>query len=268
MRNELLGNWVDREHRRLIAHIHTDLMDEKYAIEIEKSIRDTILYSPDVIDNSLKYAKEKHIPNIEIDDIDTVSAVLKFTSGKTAVLNFASYKNPGGMFIAGSRAQEECLCHESFLYNVLRRFRDTYYKKNSKNSNRSLYRDRALYTPNIIFMRNNREVYCDVINCASPNKGAAQDYHSVTDSENYKALESRIKFVLEIAQNQDVETLILGAFGCGVFKQDPKEVSDLFMRYLTTGMYTFKKVIFAIPKDNRKNYNIFRKTISNYLWVR
>ena len=34
-------------------------------------------------------------------------------------LNFASYKNPGGKFMDGSSAQEECLCHESILYEVL-----------------------------------------------------------------------------------------------------------------------------------------------------
>ena len=40
---------------------------------------------------------------------------------KIAVLNFASFKNPGGMFYNGSSAQEESLCHESFLYNVLKK---------------------------------------------------------------------------------------------------------------------------------------------------
>ena len=85
---------------------------------------------------------------------DTVSAIFQYTSeqdGKIAALNFASYKHPGGMFIKGSSAQEESLCHASFLYNVLKEFEDSYYKENRKNLNRSLYTNKALYSPNIKF---------------------------------------------------------------------------------------------------------------------
>ena len=57
---------------------------------------------------------------------DSVEAIMNYSQGKTAVLNFASYKEPGGGFMAGSQAQEESFCHESFLYNVLRQFQYYY----------------------------------------------------------------------------------------------------------------------------------------------
>ena len=53
----------------------------------------------------------------------------------------------------GSSAQEESLCHESFLYNVLSRYKE-YYHANTYCKNRNLYSDRALYSPDIIFEHN------------------------------------------------------------------------------------------------------------------
>ena len=59
--------------------------------------------------------------------------MIKDIFNNIGILNFASYKNPGGMFLRGSTAQEEALCHESTLYNVLIKFNDTYYKSNREN---------------------------------------------------------------------------------------------------------------------------------------
>ena len=79
----------------------------------------------------------------------------------------------------------------------------------------------------------------------------------VQSQENFTTLESRIKFVIDIAEEQQVETLILGAFGCGVFGQDPKEVAQLFKKYLAKTSY-IHNVIFAIPNKGNPNYSIFK----------
>ena len=60
--------------------------------------------------------------------------------------------------------------------------------------------------------------YCDVITCAAPNKRAAQRYCNVSDEENSRVLESRIDFILDIAKRHKIDILVLGAFGCGVFR--------------------------------------------------
>ena len=193
---------------------------------------------------------------------DSVSAVInhaKECKKRMAVLNFASYKNPGGAFINGSKAQEECLCHESCLYNVLVEFVPTFYDWNNKNKNKALYLNRGLYSPKVVFCKDGKSVLCDVITCASPNKSAAKRYQKVTDSENTKVLKSRIKFVLDIAKENDVELLILGAYGCGVFGQDATEVAEIFKEYLETTHNCFEKVIFAIPNGRDKNYEMFEK---------
>ena len=175
------------------------------------------------------------------------------------MLNFASYKNPGGMFINGSKAQEECLCHASYLYNVLSQFTDKFYKWNNENKNRALYFNRALYSPGILFFDGVEDFYCDVITCAAPNKSAAQQYGKVSVQENTDVLKSRIKFVLDIAADNQVDTLILGAFGCGVFGQDAEEVAGIFKEYLSNSYGCFNKVVFAVPDDYTNNLSAFRK---------
>ena len=194
-------------------------------------------------------------------DKDSVSAIIERPlNERVAVLNFASYKNPGGKFIEGSSAQEESLCHASFLYNVLAAC-SVYYAWNNDHKNKGLYENRAIYSPDVLFQKDKNERCCDVITCAAPNITPSRKYNwGVTDEENTEALKSRIKFVLDIAADQKVETLILGAFGCGVFGQDAEEVANIFMDYLTTTHKVFKKVIFAIPAGfHTENYDKFEK---------
>jgi uncharacterized protein (TIGR02452 family) len=181
---------------------------------------------------------------------------------RIAVLNFASYKNPGGMFIGGSMAQEESLCHESILYNVLSRM-PQYYGYNKEHLNRGLYANRAIYTPGVIFRGNNFVVSADVLTCAAPNKSLMYKYNSFNSTDNRLELESRIEFVMRTLGNigSDLDYVILGAFGCGVFRQDPTEVIELFIKYLDR-LLPKTNVIFAVP-GNDANYKAFYKYLKN-----
>ena len=65
---------------------------------------------------------------------------------------------------------------------------------------------------------------------------------------------------MKIAAENKVDTLILGAFGCGVFKQDPEQVALIFDEFLSTDFENvFETVIFAIPDRNSKNYKAFER---------
>ena len=237
--------WDGRNERAKQAKVHTDEMSKRFPNEIAESIKNTVVY-----DNSFK-PKGIAEGDLGLDGVtctvlqeDTVSAIFEKTEGKIAALNFASYKEPGGGFLNGSRAQEECLCHESTLYNVLSQKMD-YYEWNRANLNHALYKPRALYSPDIIFEKNGIVKKCDVITCAAPNYSAASKF--VTLEENNRVLEGRIKFILEIAKDQKVDTLILGAFGCGVFQQKPEVVARLFDKHIKSTFYNEKiNVIFAI----------------------
>ena len=200
-------NWENKEERAETAKKHTQDMEQKYPKEIVFSVQNTTKYLETY--QFQAFSNPEFKPKVIMADSDSVSAIFKYHSNKTAVLNFASFKNPGGAFLNGSRAQEECLCHESTLYNVLSQFQDSFYTLNLKCLNHALYKNRALYSKDVLFIHNNQELKCDVITCAAPNYKAAHRYQNVDWSKNYAVLRSRIKFIIDIAEEQQVETLIL-----------------------------------------------------------
>lgn len=254
--------WENRDERKERAYLHTKNMAYVFSDPIEQCVRNTKLYDDT---NTFDELNPVLTREVSVVDLDTVSAIFRYKrkEKRTAILNFASYKNAGGMFLQGSSAQEESLCHASFLYNVLSEFKD-YYAWNDKHKNRALYENRALYSPDVVFTNDSVGTLCDVITCAAPNKSAAQKYCHVSDEENYNALESRIRFVLHIAEKEKVDTLILGAYGAGVFGQDATEVAQIFKRLLIEEFWTFEKIIFAIPDCSRnKNYKKFLDVMSD-----
>lgn len=255
-----MGNqqyWTKKEENAKKAREWADKMWIEYRDEIEESVSLSQIYSPD---SKFEEAKNPKMPVVCLSDRDTVSAIFELKScwkdgDKLAVLNFASYKHPGGMFLAGSSAQEESLCHESTLYDVLAQFDEDYYDWNARYLNKALYVNRALYSPGIVFVRNHELTGADVITCAAPNFTPGRRYGTVKPKENSEALRSRIKFVLDIAQENKNTHLILGAFGCGVFSQKPTEVATIFLELLPN--YNFKYVEFAVPDTNSVNYKAF-----------
>ena len=123
--------WNDKEKRAEQARKHTKEMKQVYSGRIKDSIKNSTIYDVDFQCNKTHSCKM----DIIVEATDSVSAIINHTKdckNRMAVLNFSSYKNPGGMFINGSKAQEECLCHESCLYNVLSEFVLSFYDWNNK----------------------------------------------------------------------------------------------------------------------------------------
>jgi len=194
---------------------------------------------------------------------DAAFMVLEEDEGAyVCMLNFASYKEPGGMFLQGSMAQEESLCHESLLYPVLssNRIMGMFYQPHKKMLNRALYHSDILYVPDVTFYRKGRSVAFDVITCAAPNKKVAQKYQNVSNQEVEQVMRHRIDPILYAAWSEGVQVLILGAFGCGVFGNDVRFVSQCF-KELLQGKYRdcFPKVVFAVPDE--KSFSVMREII-------
>lgn len=194
---------------------------------------------------------------ISVTEETTCEAIIRMAAekrGHLAALNFASARNPGGGFLGGAQAQEEALARSSALYPCLCTQQATYYEPNR--ANRSLlYLDVAIFSPGVPFFRDDagnllpQPALCSVITAPAPNAGAVQNNqpHDLVKVE--PTLRRRAEFVLAIAAQEKVERLILGAWGCGVFRNDPAMVARAFGDLLLRGgryADVFSEVVFAI----------------------
>ena len=176
--------------------------------------------------------------------------------GKVAVLNFANPHYPGGGVTRGAMAQEECLCRSSNLYPCLADqvvFEEFY--GHHRQSTDYDFSDRLIYTAGVTVFKDDAPVpqmlpkedwfRVDVITCAAPFQGKRRYINRKVLGE---LLKSRIRNILEAAIENEVDVLILGAFGCGVFRNPPEVVAAAFRRVLGEKRYhtAFRRVIFAI----------------------
>ena len=258
--------WKYREDNKIKAQKQIKYMDENFANETAAAVAGTAIYTGPIDEWNWTENGFNPVPYSQLLDMSTVDAIFHVREVlgedneeiKVAALNFASYRNPGGKFIEGSNAQEECLCHESNLYNVLRNFAP-YYKENNSKANRNLYTDRALYSPDVIFNKGEEIVKADVITCASPNWTAASK-QGVTQVENTLVLAQRMQFIKDIAEFNNVDILILGAWGCGVFGQHPKVIARLFNFIFKESK--IKTIAYAVPERlNSNNFKSFDECI-------
>lgn len=218
---------------------------EMHPAEIAASIHNSNIYSPDF------HAEAPATPTRRISLMDTDSVRALFALNKdceATVFNFASYKYPGGMFLDSSTAQEEALCHRSTLFPVLTSFDEVYYAPNRKNLNRGLYTNRVIFSKGVLFYNhdNSEQRFANVLTCASPNWLTAQKYYGVSKSENNREVRERLKWLNEVLANEQVNVFIAGAWGCGVFRQNPTFMARAMVEELTYPEW----LIFAIPSGN------------------
>lgn len=223
-------------------------VENKYSRFIQNTISKQRVYrvAPNIVQTSN--------PSCQLMLVDTVEAANHAVKlgGKVCALNFASYKNPGGGYIRGAYAQEEALCFESVLYQCLRA-ETGYYAYNNKNLQYGAYTNAAIYSPEMLFEHNGETFVCDVITCAAPNH---YKYSPFTPEDMNTVMDERIRFMYQVVAGNAVDTLIVGAWGCGVFHQDPKFVAYALKKY--AGVSGCSKVIAAVPNGNGRNAQAFQ----------
>jgi uncharacterized protein (TIGR02452 family) len=149
-----------------------------------------------------------------------------------AALNFASARNPGGGFLGGSLAQEESLAASSALYASISRETEYYAANNARKD--GYYTDHLIFSPHVPVFRDDdfallAEPYrLSFITAPTVNAGVVLDRERNASERIADVMRRRIAIVLNAALTNGVDCLVLGAWGCGVFKNDPQTIATLF----------------------------------------
>ncbi|REE95303.1 TIGR02452 family protein [Thermomonospora umbrina] len=219
---------------------------------VERSVRGTRLYRPDELTGPARSAPGP--TTIEVTEETTLAAARRLTllaADEVACLNFASAKNPGGGFLKGAHAQEEGLARSSGLYASLRAAPEFYEFHRAQGD--LLYSDHLIYSPGVPVFRDDSggllpEPYeVAFLTSAAPNRGAIRDPAQI--ERIGEVLRGRAAKVLAAAHDQGHRRLVLGAWGCGVFRNDPAEVAATFAGLLLDGGVfagRFDHVVFAV----------------------
>ncbi|TDD88533.1 TIGR02452 family protein [Actinomadura rubrisoli] len=233
---------------------------------IERAVQGTVLYRPHDLDRLLKRLPEAESGSaqttrtgdaagtrIEVTEEITLAAARRLC-GPGAVplaLNFASAKNPGGGFLNGAHAQEEGLARSSALYTSLLTAREFYDFHRAQGD--LLYSDHMIYSPDVPVFRDDAGLLLEepyeiaFLTSPAPNRGAIRD--SAVAERVPEVLRARARKVLAVALVNGHRRLVLGAWGCGVFRNEPTEVAEAFAGLLRPdGEFgnRFEHVVFAV----------------------
>ena len=215
------------------------------------------------------YPKQSHC-SYSVTNEDSFEAASKFDY--PMVMNFANAYYPGGGFIGGSIAQEECLCRNSTLYNSISSEKASEMYQYNIDTNKPLVTDYMLYSPNVCVFRDKngdlmkRPFLVAVTTAPAPNRMREAMFEK--EKAVNGTIKRRIQIMLKNAIKHGHNSLVLGAWGCGVFGNEPKDVATCFRDVLVKEGYDkyFKNVRFAIfGKENSENILGFKEVFAKEL---
>jgi len=239
--------------------------------QVDAAVRGTVVYRPADYDalSAATTSSASSSLQIEVTCETTAEAgrrlVQSESVARVVALNFASAKNPGGGFLGGAKAQEEDLARCSALYACLRE-QWTYYGANRATPS-LLYTDHIIYSPDVPFFRDDRLRYLEepfvlsIITAPAPNAGAALARDPTLGEQIRQVLEARAQKVLAVAAANRHRCLVLGAWGCGVFRNDAEQVARAFAQALADERLrgAFDRVVFAVYDPGGRNLRAFER---------
>ncbi|MFF0186274.1 TIGR02452 family protein [Streptomyces sp. NPDC005244] len=222
------------------------------AAAVESARSRTELYGPEPVETP---SVSPGSTSFEVTGESSLEAARRLTAlgdDPVAVLNFSSARNPGGGYLNGAQAQEEALCRASALYGCLLRARGFYDHHRAHRD--AFYTDRVIHSPGVPVFRDDRGRLLDepypagFLTAAAPNAGVVLRTAPERAAELPRALAVRAERVLETAAAHGYRRLVLGAWGCGVFQNDPAEVAGAFRGLLVRGRFDghFEHVVFGV----------------------
>ena len=211
-------------------------------------------------------------PDIEITGEAVQDAALRFRGAHVTVLNFASGSMPGGGVRYGSLAQEECICLSSGLLHALEGHMEYYEANRADDSPQECY-DRLIWSEDVPLIRDGKfrlvePMLMQVITYPAPIASARVyrgegvfDDTPVEDNWLVEVFYRRCRHVVRRAAKAGTEVLILGAWGCGAYGNDPLLVAHAFQAALATQSGDIPKVVFAIY-GVKANQDAFKQVFS------
>jgi len=172
----------------------------------------------------------------------------------------------GGNYLGGAGAQEEALCRRSTLYLSIGPHRDFY----------PIPDHGAIYSPDVLVLRKSDEEWCELLDpearwwttvisvaaIARPRlNGSGKDFEQKADKEDTR---ERIRTLLRVAAVEGRKNLVLGALGCGAFKNPPRAVAMLFRDVLKSREFSgrFDGIWFSvIEKSGSENFEVFKEVL-------
>ena len=243
------------------------LSKTKYKEETERLINDTKVYSN--LSPLADSGKKSDIAILNGGTLEVSNLLSKYY--KVAALNFADGKKPGGWPEYGCLTQEENICRCSNMYEALisDKCNKKYYQVNRNNDRDGLCTDTVIYLPNVTIFKDDRDYLelespfkYDIITCPAPSC-------HLYPNEALFIYDRRIEQIVLSAIKNNVECLVLGAWGCGAFRQDKILIAQSFEAIVDKYSGYFKSIVFAMKKTpgwNQKEsaYNVFLNEFKYY----
>jgi len=267
--------------------VRREVAEHNYDIRFRwPAVRTSYMPAETVLKTKLPQLVATAKPLISFSESTTVDAVQLLSKGPSApkicALNFANGVNVGGGYKNGALAQEEDLCRRiPSLYTSLNNAkRDGYYPfgpATCTNPARPAKYSDVLWTPSIPIARASeadgyallppeQQVSVSLVGAAAPNIRFANPKEIKDLNLMYDTVKTI--FLAPRMRDPEITTLVLGAWGCGAFGGDPREVSELFCKALAVdGLGSlFQEVHFAIPKYGPQDINadVFREALRRH----
>jgi uncharacterized protein (TIGR02452 family) len=207
-------------------------------------------------------------PRLEVTAETTLAAARRLPAD-TACLVFASAKSPGGGFLTGAHAQEESIARASALYACQQAAPEFYDFHRGLDDLR--YSDWVIYSPGVPVFRDEdgallpRPYARAFLTAAAPNLTAIGASQPETAHTVPSVLCARARRILQVAAAHGHRRLVLGAWGCGVFGNDPAIVAAAFHALLQEpGGLGFEHVVFAVhdPEPGQPALALFRELLA------
>lgn len=234
-----------RRHRALVASQTLQILQAKaYRVgnrvvsirePLDNMVAGTQLYTPEALEELEALVPQRGglVTQFSVTSETTLAAARQVASERVLCLNFASAKNPGGGFLGGSQAQEESLARATGLYAALQR-QPAYYAANRAQSGHGLYTNHLIYSPDVPVFRDDDDALLpapygvSMITSPAVNAGAVRKNAPDQMAAIERTMKQRMRSVLAVSLAHGYQRLILGAWGCGVFRNDPVDVARWF----------------------------------------